>query len=48
MRPVEVTKILEAEGHEVASNAAVNAALYAAVEAGRLRRPKERHYGPKR
>jgi hypothetical protein len=48
MRPAEVTQILIAEGHEVASPAAVNAALYAAAEAGRIARPKQRHYGPKR
>jgi hypothetical protein len=48
MRPAEVTDILLREGHEVASPAAVNAALYAAAEAGRIARPKQRHYGPRR
>lgn len=47
MRPAEVVKALKAEGHKPASNDAVNAALYAAAEAGRLKRPKDRHYAPK-
>ena len=46
MRPVEVAERLEAEGHYVASNNAVNAALYAAAQAGRLRRPGPRQYAP--
>lgn len=46
MRPVEVAERLEAAGHEVASNNAVNAALYAAAQAGRLRRPGPRQYAP--
>jgi hypothetical protein len=48
MRPVEVTRILAREGHEVASPAAINAALYAAAEAGRISRPSKGHYGPKK
>jgi glutamyl-tRNA reductase len=48
MRPVEVAQILRIEGHQVASNDAVNAALHAAAQAGRLRRPKQRHYAPKK
>jgi hypothetical protein len=48
MRPVEVSKALKAEGHKPMSNDAVNAALYAAAQAGRLRRPKDRHYAPKK
>jgi hypothetical protein len=46
MRPIEVTQRLKEQGRKVASNAAVNTALYAAVEAGRLRRPGERQYAP--
>lgn len=46
MRPVEVAERLQAEGHDVASNNAVNAALYAAAQAGRLRRPGPRQYAP--
>ena len=46
MRPVGVAEILRGEGHQVASNDAVNAALLAAANAGRLRRPKDRHYAP--
>ena len=47
MRPVEVAGALRTEGHQVASNDAVNAALHAAALAGRLKRPKQRHYAPK-
>lgn len=46
MRPIEVTRRLREEGQDV-KNAAVNAALYAAAEAGRLRRPGERQYAPR-
>ena len=46
MRPIGVTRALKAEGHEVASNNAVNAALYAAAEAGRLLRTGDRQYAP--
>lgn len=48
MRPVEVARKLRAEGSKVTSSNAVNAALYAAAEAGRLRRPAERQYAPVR
>jgi hypothetical protein len=47
MRPVEVAKQLKAEGNQVTSSNAVNAALYAAAEAGRLRRPGPRQYAPR-
>lgn len=47
MRPVEVAEVLRSEGHQVTSNDSVNAALLAAADAGRLKKPEKRHYAPK-
>jgi len=47
MRPPEVAGMLRSEGFPVASTNAINAALYAAAQSGRLVRPKKGWYAPR-
>jgi len=46
MRPPEVAGMMRSEGFPVKTNNAVNSALYAAAQAGRLSRPKKGWYAP--
>jgi hypothetical protein len=46
MRPPEVAGMMRSEGFPVKTDNAVNSALYAAAQAGRLARPKKGWYAP--